>query len=240
MDNKTSLRASRGLRGISQGVFFYIMFPLFLPLFFCPYRFPWIMCDTCSIFSCPSKYLRNYILFFIGGFALLAGRAFCSWSCPFGSIQDMMNFASRKFSGTRNLEVRNHPWIKYALLLVSLVIVVDVLGYINLGFAIPSVLVYAPIVFFIALSLSIFVSRFWCRFLCPLGAIISTANKFSFLRLKIKRESCTECGICKKNCLMMNENEKHVNINSTDCILCIKCLEKCPKKAVKIGLRGNL
>jgi len=67
--------------------------------------------------------------------------------------------------------------------------------------------------------------RFWCRVLCPLGAVYALAAKFALLRRAAL--GCAECGTCRDLCRMaaIKEGEKY---DSGECILCLDCLYDCP------------
>ena len=80
---------------------------------------------------------------------------------------------------------------------------------------------------------SIFVFRFFCKTLCPLGAIYGLLNKISLYGLKVKKEDCIFCGKCEKICKMDINPIK--NPNSIECIRCGECAAVCKNKAIKIG-----
>lgn len=71
--------------------------------------------------------------------------------------------------------------------------------------------------------LSLFIKRFWCRVLCPLGGFLSLFNKISVFHLRFERKSCTDCNLCRSKCAMGVEVEKQVN--TTNCIRCLECTD---------------
>ncbi|MCX7943468.1 MAG: 4Fe-4S binding protein [Deltaproteobacteria bacterium] len=77
-------------------------------------------------------------------------------------------------------------------------------------------------------------NRFWCRCICPLGALLGSIARFAL----VKRVSnpCRDCGICEVNCNggAMLFNEK--NENRSECILCMNCTSLCPDKSVSFVL----
>ena len=73
----------------------------------------------------------------------------------------------------------------------------------------------------------VFIFRFFCRFLCPLGAIYGFFNKISFVGVRVNQKSCTDCGICINKCKM---DIKRVGDN--ECIACGECIDVCPTKAI--------
>ncbi|MCB4790286.1 MAG: 4Fe-4S binding protein [Elusimicrobia bacterium] len=76
------------------------------------------------------------------------------------------------------------------------------------------------------LILVFFKKRFWCRYLCPLGATLAFISKFSFLKRKVF--SCEgECPVCSNIC-RMNAIKKDNSYIKEECILCMDCISLCP------------
>ncbi|MBP5701152.1 MAG: 4Fe-4S binding protein, partial [Lachnospiraceae bacterium] len=69
-----------------------------------------------------------------------------------------------------------------------------------------------------------------CRFICPLGAIYGLFNRIALIRIKFDKDTCVDCGTCKKACPMRLDPVKECN--HADCIRCGKCMEDCPAKAL--------
>ena len=85
-----------------------------------------------------------------------------------------------------------------------------------------------------------FCERFFCRFLCPMGAVFSLLPILPFFSVRRKREKCAKgCTACEKVCpsdLSLPEDGSW-NV-SGDCFQCQKCLEICPKKNAKSSIRN--
>ena len=77
------------------------------------------------------------------------------------------------------------------------------------------------------LTACIFIFRFFCRFLCPLGALYGLFIKISLVGVKVDHSSCTDCGLCVGKCKM---DIKHVG--DAECINCGECISACPTKAI--------
>jgi polyferredoxin len=103
-------------------------------------------------------------------------------------------------------------------------------------------------VVFVGLTLagSFFMRRVWCRF-CPTGASLAVVNRFKgfkwapMLYIDKDEEKCNDCGVCKRACPMqVNEvlnEQKGGKINTSMCILCVRCVESCPNPdALKLKL----
>jgi polyferredoxin len=103
---------------------------------------------------------------------------------------------------------------------------------------------------FVVLTLvgSFFVRRLWCRF-CPTAASLGVANRFKgfkwapLLHLEKDEEKCTKCGVCKRVCQsQVNDvyEQKGGKIETSMCMLCLRCVEMCPYEdtlKVKLGNR---
>jgi polyferredoxin len=97
-------------------------------------------------------------------------------------------------------------------------------------------------VFLIFLIGMIAIPRFWCRYICPVGALSSLFNKVSFLHLRKDQDKCTKCNYCVDVCptrveSIMTESEQE-RIGDLGCTLCGECVEACPEKALTIDF-GN-
>jgi len=81
-------------------------------------------------------------------------------------------------------------------------------------------------------STTFFLSRFWCRGLCPLGALYSLITRFSFLRRVV--EKCTHCQKCVSNCRMgaIKDEENYIK---PECVLCMDCVYSCPTNKTKFS-----
>ena len=194
--------------------------------------------------------------FYVTGFLLLTGlmlgRAVCGFLCPFGFFQEILNkIPSAKYNLWRPL-----VYFKYLILLIFVLMlpIISALGkpafceYIctagTFEAALPLLITHqefrAVIGGLFALKLSIliitvigciFVYRFFCKLICPLGAIYGLMNKWSFYRLKVDLSRCINCGQCQKFCPMSVDPVK--NPNSPECIRCNLCSKRCPQGAIK-------
>lgn len=79
--------------------------------------------------------------------------------------------------------------------------------------------------FAVICAASLLVERFWCRAVCPLGAILSLAGRFSPLKRTI--DECRSCGICKSRC-RMGAVRNDMSYIQSDCVLCMDCVYDCP------------
>jgi polyferredoxin len=128
---------------------------------------------------------------------------------------------------------------------VLFVTVPSLVSSVLLGSPLPQL----PITFYIALAAfvaflvaSIATRRFWCRYMCPLGAMMGLFNRFSLLHIRKKPNACTTfCRghqkECSKNCPMGLQVQRTQNPSSSgDCIMCYECAESCKSKGIEYKL----
>ena len=86
--------------------------------------------------------------------------------------------------------------------------------------------------FFIAIILlNLVAERFWCRYICPLGAMLGFPSKLAFFQRRTS-STCSECGLCKKNCPTGTINpQAQYRSDPSECTLCLNCLQTCKKDA---------
>ncbi|MFA5794910.1 MAG: 4Fe-4S binding protein [Candidatus Brocadiia bacterium] len=112
----------------------------------------------------------------------------------------------------------------------------------NFGLVDPnSITFYGSAVFLGVFALIIFAvfyqSRFWCRYICPLGALLGILSKCRVLKLNIG-PGCNQCGrcniVCKTGCL-----SKELVLESEECIQCYTCVSKCQHHSLAINFGSN-
>lgn len=180
---------------------------------------------------------------------LFWGRGpFCGWLCPFGALQELSNRAARKLKVPQlkiPWRVHERLWpIKYVIFLVLFGVSLGSLAYAEMlseiePFKTAIVLRFMREWWFVAFALALliaglFVERFFCRYLCPLGAALAIPGRLRmFDWLKRYRECGNPCMRCFKECpVEAIHPEGHINPN--ECISCLHCQvlyhheQKCP------------
>ena len=76
----------------------------------------------------------------------------------------------------------------------------------------------------------VLIARFWCRYLCPMGALLSLFNRVSFLRLKLDKSRCSGCAACSADCPM--GIDPHTQYDNHNCIKCGRCVDSCHLNAL--------
>lgn len=188
-----------------------------------------------DIISSISWYLL-FIFTFIT--TIFWGRIYCGWICPFGAIQDILGKISPFHVKMRNKDEKNARLIKYYLLIITVgaVFFTGNIGFtkyepFNTIFRLNGeILIYTFIIFL--LFCSFFVFRFWCRYLCGVGAFLSLLSNLSIFPLKAKKE-CSLCKKCETECpLEICDVNDDVSIDKGECIQCNICREECAEKSI--------
>jgi len=82
-------------------------------------------------------------------------------------------------------------------------------------------------VFFGALALNFVYPRFYCRVLCPLGALLGLLSKFSLFRISKNPDICKGCKFCGSDC--QGAADPQGTVRATECMVCLNCIEACPR-----------
>lgn len=81
------------------------------------------------------------------------------------------------------------------------------------------------------LLLNAYRPRFWCRYICPLGALLGLAARFAPAGIVRDSEKCTNCGLCKRSCSGACSPDSKTR--AAECLLCLNCLHDCPENALE-------
>ncbi|MCL4426316.1 MAG: 4Fe-4S binding protein [Firmicutes bacterium] len=185
--------------------------------------------------------------------AFLAKSAFCGWICPFGTLQDWLHRLGKPLrqaswlTGARRL-VKKHPqfmrgldhWLSFAKYLVLIWIMTGTIVYGVMVFrdydpyaALLSIAELESISGLVILLLtalaSLFMERPWCRYACPLGAVIGLTGKLSPVKVVRKVELCKNCRLCDAKCPMGLAPSQVTVMSSASCNGCLECVAVCPK-----------
>lgn len=204
-----------------------------------------------------------YVLGTIMLFGVVLGRLSCGLLCPFGFIQDLLHkIPVRKVLVPDWLD-KPLRYLKY-LVLVALVIALPALAAFGVvanspffcEYLCPAGTLEAGIPLLIAdpvlrdligflfdwkmlllvaiVLLSVFISRPFCKYLCPLGAIYGLFNKFSLYKMGVDECLCTHCATCKAVCPMGVYFAE--DTCSPECVRCGRCKRACPEGAISSGV----
>jgi polyferredoxin/formate hydrogenlyase subunit 6/NADH:ubiquinone oxidoreductase subunit I len=74
--------------------------------------------------------------------------------------------------------------------------------------------------------------RFWCRTLCPLGALLGIFSRISILKLEKYEQKCTECNLCLRHCQGAASPRPDQDWEAAECLMCFNCYNVCPEDAL--------
>ncbi|MCX7914334.1 MAG: 4Fe-4S binding protein [Thermodesulfovibrionales bacterium] len=89
------------------------------------------------------------------------------------------------------------------------------------------------------LALNFIERRFWCKYLCPLGALLGILSTFSLLKRSVS-EGCTECGKCATICQSNALPDRKNRWRQSECLFCWNCDDICPNNAVSFGFSKEI
>jgi polyferredoxin len=85
-------------------------------------------------------------------------------------------------------------------------------------------------------ALNFYRARFWCRYICPLGAMLGIVGKNPLLRLKRNEEACNDCRLCVADCPGGADPNSTESWRPSECFFCWNCESNCPQSAISFGL----
>ena len=93
-------------------------------------------------------------------------------------------------------------------------------------------------IFFTAVLLNLIIPRFYCRFICPLGALFAILGRFAIWRIGQNQSECINCKLCEKSC--EGGCEPAGNIRISECVLCFNCLDDCKDEIISYQTQPSL
>ncbi len=180
------------------------------------------------------------------GLNLLFGRAFCGQFCPLGTLQELFGSLRAKLGVSRleipevvdvparflkylvfgvfawlswltaSLVIRPYdPWVAYHHLTSAELFTTFGIGAAVLG---------------VSLAGSFLYDRFFCKYLCPMGAFLGLFNKLGFYRVVRSADACIDCGACDKICpVNIDVSSVPSVVSDSECLACGECVAACPK-----------
>ena len=217
------------------------------------------------------------------------GRIYCSVICPMGVFQDVVLWIRRtggkwlqdaqarrlkklKESGSaekpkvkqylkRFSYVKEHKWVRYGVLVLSIISIVlsgqmlialiapysaygrivrSIAGAAN-GSVAPALLITGLVTLVVIFCCAWLWGREYCNTICPVGTTLSLVSRFSLFRHTIDTSKCINCGRCGKGCKASCIDTKNHKIDYSRCVVCFDCLDNCTENALKyrfVGLKS--
>ncbi len=183
--------------------------------------------------------------------ALFLRRGFCSWLCPIGTVSEALGRLGRWLFG---FNLKPPAWLDRLLMVPKYLLLLFFLQAVWLGmpgpiarqflqsayyqasdvkmlqfFLAPSLLTVQVLVLLAVLSL--LVENFWCRYLCPYGALLGLVGWLSPVAVTRRPSACTDCRLCDRVCPARIQVSRARTVLSPECNACLNCIEACPARA---------
>ena len=189
--------------------------------------------------------------------AVVFRRSFCGLICPFGAIQEFFAKLGQKIF--KRKWVMPAPidkplrYLKYGVLVVTVVYAWKTAGlwmapydpwsaYAHLPEGLESVWgesAVGLIILVVTVLGSLIYDRFFCKYLCPVGALYGIVGKISPFKVVRNENVCIDCGICNKSCPMNIDVQHSLKVTTAECMNCQTCVTNCPKEGALDHQMGN-
>ncbi len=199
-------------------------------------------------------YLGTLSLFIVSVIlAIIFRRSFCGWICPFGGLQEFFGLAGKKIL-RRKFYIpaavdRYLRFLKYLVLFLILMMTWKTAtlwfapydpwaAYGHLSEGLISVwkeFAVGLIILCISFIGSFFYDRFFCKYLCPMGAFLSIVSFISPFKIKRVESVCIHCNRCTKVCPVNIKVSQMRFVTSPECINCQECTAVCPKEGALVN-----
>lgn len=186
-------------------------------------------------------------------------KTFCSWLCPVGTVSEWLwrlgretfrrNFRLPRWA---DIPLRGLKYVLFGLLLyaVASMPVAAIRAFLDGPYGVVAdvkmlnffryMSVTAAVTIGVLVLLSVFVQNFWCRYLCPYGAMLGLAALASPVRIRRAPEACIDCAKCARECPSRLPVDKLVQIRSAECTACLQCVAVCPAEgALRLAVPGR-
>ncbi len=188
----------------------------------------------------------------LGATAVL-GRFFCGWICPLGSLQQLTSWLAGPERRRRPKINRYRRWFSLKYLVLTVVLVWAAMGADHAGWLDPIPLLHRAVavglrplwfggvtaggwvafgMLLAILLLSAWMPRFFCRAVCPLGALLGVVARVAPIRIRrTSDEGCTGCTLCLMAC--QGADEPLGDHRVSECHVCLNCLGSCAENALE-------
>lgn len=189
-----------------------------------------------------------FILLAIVLMSLVIGKSFCSWMCPIGFLSEFIgDFGEKLFK--RKIKVpkfldyslRSLKYLLLGFFVYSIFFLMtstalkafldspyNLVADVKMYYFFADISQFSLIVISVLFVLSIVIRNFWCRYLCPYGALLGIVSLLSPIKIKRNTESCIDCNLCAKACPSNIKVDKVKTVLSDECTSCLNCIDACP------------
>ncbi len=188
-------------------------------------------------------------VFLLLAFLLIAAafrKGFCSWLCPIGTLSEYLwklgRRAARNFKlpqwGDIPLRTMKYLLLGFFLFIIGKMEVTSLEAFLTSPYALIAdvkmlnffrfATATTMAVLAVLTVLSIFIPNFWCRYVCPYGALMGIVALLSPVRIQRDPVTCVDCARCAKACPSHLPVDKLVSVRSAECSACLECVADCP------------
>ncbi len=180
---------------------------------------------------------------------LFLKRTFCSWVCPVALLSEYLWKGGQKIFG-KNLTMPR--WLDYPLRSLKYLILIffawgifmdmgaeDLRNFIygsynriadiKMMLFFVHITIFSLMVIILLMLLSVVIKNFWCRYLCPYGALMGFLGLFSPAKITRNPDTCTDCRACTESCPASIQVHSKTRIRSDECTACLTCTSVCPE-----------
>ena len=174
-------------------------------------------------------------------------KSFCGWLCPVGTVSDYLarlgrRLFRRNFHFPKLLDIPLRG-LKYVLLLLFVYAVVSmpvpaIRQFLDSPYGVVDDVkmlnffrelgLTGGIVMAVLAVASLFIQNFWCRYLCPYGALMGIVSTLSPVKIRRDASACIDCNKCNKACPSHLPVAQLLTIRSVECTGCLSCIAACP------------
>jgi polyferredoxin len=182
--------------------------------------------------------------------SLIFKKSFCGYICPVGTLSEAAYKIGRRLLG-KNL--RLPAFIDYPLRSIKYILMAFFFYIVFINMSVPALkgFLYEPywkvadvkmlrfftnmtqLTFYVLSGLfifSLFYKNFWCRYLCPYGAMLGLLSLLSPFKITRDNDKCIHCMRCTDNCPQLLPVESKQKVRSPECTGCLTCVSVCPQK----------
>lgn len=206
------------------------------------------------------------VLILLCVYTIVFDRFFCGYACAFGATSDFLYAFGQWLLKKMKKKKKHQSDALNILQYVKYIILATIIGLCFFG-VYQTISCYSPweafsllrsmhfefkktwigwIFLFVIMMGMLVRERFFCHFLCPMGAFFSMLPILPWFRVKREKENCLKgCRACRMNCPGQADiPDAESYLSEGECFMCLKCVENCPKENISTGknkgeLKGN-